>query len=300
MRILISGGSGFVGTALTAQLRKAGHSVGHLVRPGGKIYEGDVRWDPPEAAIDVAAMQGVDTVVHLSGASIADGRWTPQRKAILRSSRIDSTRVLVDAIANLRRKPAAFICASAIGYYGDRGNEVLTETSEPGPDFLALLVRDWEAEALRAEAAGIRTARLRFGIILSANGGALSQMLLPFKFFIGGRLGSGSQWMSWIALEDAVNIVRSAIEDEKISGPINVVAPNPVQNAEFARIAGKVLHRPAVMQVPAFVLRLGLGEMADSLLLASQGVVPGRLIAIGYKFRFETLEPALRAILSRP
>ncbi len=270
------------------------------MRPGGAVSEGDVRWDPPEATIDVPAMEGVEAVVHLSGASIADGRWTPQRKAILRSSRIDSTRVLVDTISNLRRRPAAFICASAVGYYGDRSNEVLTETSEPGTDFLALLVRDWEAEAMRAEANGIRTVRLRFGLILAAEGGALPQMLMPFKFFIGGRLGGGNQWMSWVALDDAVNVAQRAIEDARVSGPVNVVAPHPVQNAEFTRAVGKTLHKPAVMHVPAFVLRMALGEMADSLLLASQGVVPSRLIAMGFPFRFETLEPALRAILRRP
>lgn len=300
MRILISGASGLVGSVLTTQLRNAGHSVGHLVRPGGNVSEGDVRWDPPEATIDVAAMEGVDAVVHLSGASIADGRWTPQRKAVLRSSRIDSTRVLVDTISNLRRRPATFVCASAIGYYGDRSNEVLTEASEPGADFLALLVRDWEAEAMRAEANSIRTVRLRFGLILAAEGGALPQMLMPFRFGIGGRLGSGNQWMSWIALRDAVNIAQRAIEDGRVSGPANVVAPHPVQNSEFTRVVGKVLHKPAVMHVPAFVLRLALGEMADSLLLASQGVVPSRLIAMGYSFQFGALEPALRAILSRP
>ena len=199
MKILISGASGLTGKALVSALGARGHSVARLVRPGAARSDGDIAWDPLAATIDVAAMEGADAVVHLSGASIAEGRWTAKRKALIRSSRIDTTRVLVDALASLRKKPRVFVCASAIGYYGDRGDEVLTESSTNGMDFLALAVRDWEAEAVRAETSGIRVARLRFGVILSGEGGALPLMLLPFKFGLGGRLGSGEQWMSWIA-----------------------------------------------------------------------------------------------------
>jgi uncharacterized protein len=295
----MSGASGLVGEALGRALRTNEHTTARLVRPGGRASEGDVRWDPSSAMIDTAAMEGADAVVHLSGASIADGRWTPARKALLRSSRIDSTRLLVDALARLRQKPRVLVCASATGYYGNRGDEVLTEQSEPGTDFLALLARDWEAEAMRARAARIRTVLLRFGIILDARGGALPKMLLPFRFGAGARIGSGTQWMPWIALEDAVGIARAAIADERYAGAINTVAPNPVRNAEFTRIVARVLRRPAVFAVPAFALRAVLGEMAQPLLLASTRAVPQRLTELGYAFRFVELEAALRSILSR-
>jgi uncharacterized protein (TIGR01777 family) len=242
-------------------------------------------------------MEGTDAVVHLSGASIANGRWTAERKAILRSSRIDSTRVLVDAMMHLRQKPRVFVSASATGYYGDRADEVLTESSEPGTDFLALLARDWEAEATRAEFGGIRTVRLRFGIILSADGGALPKMITPFKFGLGGRLGSGNQWMPWIVLEDAVGIAHAAIADERFAGVLNVVAPNPLRNTEFTRAVASTLHRPAIFAAPAFALRIALGEMAEPLLLSSQRVIPEKLLAIGYPFRFVDLAAALPALL---
>jgi uncharacterized protein (TIGR01777 family) len=235
----------------------------------------------------------------LSGASIAEGRWTGKRKAILRSSRVDSTRVLVDTLASLRRKPRVLVSASAIGYYGNRADEILTESSAQGTDFLSLLARDWEAEAMRAESSGVRTVLLRFGVILSATGGALPMMLMPFRYGVGGRLGSGKQWISWITLEDAVGIVRAAVFNEQLSGPVNVVTPNPVTNSEFTRIVAATLHRPAIFPAPAFALRLALGEMADALLLASQRVVPERLIAIPYPFRFADLSAALQAILAR-
>jgi len=285
-----------MGEAIGGALRAQGHTVVRLVRPGGSRSAGDVAWNPLTANIDVAAMEGVEAVVHLSGASVAEGRWTEERKAVLRSSRIDTTRVLVDALASLPRKPRVLVCASAIGYYGDRGDEILTESSSNGTDFLALLVRDWEAEAVRAEIGGIRVVRLRFGVILSGDGGALPLMLLPFKFGLGGRLGSGKQWMSWIALEDVAGIVCAAIANDRFVGALNVVAPNPMRNAEFTRIVAHVLHRPAIFDAPPFALRLSLGEMADALLLASQRVTPKRLAELGYDFRLQEFEPALRAI----
>jgi uncharacterized protein (TIGR01777 family) len=299
MKILISGASGLAGTALTKSFRAERHTVAHFVRPGGAASPGDIAWNPARASVDVAAMEGADAVVHLSGASIGDGRWTAARKAALRSSRVDSTRLLVDALGKMRRKPSAFLCASAIGYYGNRGDEILTEESERGIGFLPLLARDWEAEAIRAEEIGIRTVRMRFGVILSAEGGALPQMIVPFKFGVGGRLGSGKQWMSWIALEDVVGITRAMIADERFHGAINVVAPEPVQNEGFTRVLAHVLHRPAIFPAPAFALRLAFGEMADALLLVSQRVRPARLAAAKYAFQCANLEAALRGILAK-
>jgi uncharacterized protein (TIGR01777 family) len=297
MKILISGASGLVGTALTSVFRPEGHTVGHLVRPGRTARPEDIRWDPTSATADLAALEGADAIVHLSGASIAGGRWTPARKQILRSSRVDTTRALVDSLARLRQKPGVFVSASAVGYYGSRGDQVLTESKLPGTDFLSLLARDWEAEAMRAQASGIRTVMLRFGVILSAEGGALPTMIAPFKFGVGGRLGSGKQWMSWIAIEDAIGIIRFAIANAQLSGPVNVVAPHPIRNAEFAAVVAKVLRRPAIFPAPAFVLRLALGEMADALLLVSQRVRPEKLLEMDYRFHFEDLGTALRAVI---
>lgn len=297
MKVLISGGSGLIGSALTNTLRADGQVVSHFIRPGGKAAPGDVLWNPSRATVDVPALEGHDAIVHLGGASIADGRWTDKRKAILRSSRVDSTRVLVDSLTHLKQPPRVFVCASAIGYYGDRGDELLTESSGYGNDFLAILCRAWEAEATRASANGIRTVTTRFGVILATQGGALPQMLTPFKLGVGGRLGSGKQWISWVALEDVVKVLRTAIDNENVNGPVNVVAPQPVRNSEFTRVLAGVLHRPAVFPAPAFALRLALGQMADALLLSSQRVQPEKLAKISYKFRYETLQSALQAIL---
>src|ERR1700720_1940042 len=300
MKILISGSSGLIGSAAATALKSDGHNVVHLVRPGKATNPGDVQWDPMRATVDVAGLEGIDVVIHLSGAGIADGRWTEERKQLLRTSRIDTPRVLVDSLSRLKQKPRVLIVASAIGYYGSRGDEILTESSTSGTDFLALVCRDWEAEASRAAAMGIRTVMLRFGIILSGKGGAVPRMLTPFKRGLGGRLGNGQQWMSWIAIEDVIGIIPHAIANEQVSGPLNVVAPNPVQNEEFTRLLAAVLHRPAIFPAPAFLLRLALGEMADAVLLGSDRVKPERILAAGYKFRFEILEPALRAaVLSR-
>lgn len=300
MKVLISGGSGLVGAALTSSLRRDGYTVCRMVRPGSQAAGGDVQWNPLNALVDVPAMEGFDAVVHLSGASIAGERWTSKRKQVLRSSRVDSTRVLVDALAHLNQPPRVFVCASAIGFYGDRGDEVLTESSGHGNDFLSILCRAWEAEAARAAGSGIRTVIMRFGIVLSTDGGALPRMLTPFKFGAGGRLGSGKQWMSWIALEDVVRVLRGAMDDASWTGPVNLVAPEPVRNAEFTRVLASVLHRPAIFPAPALALRLALGEMADALLLSSQRVQPECLQRYGYAFRYENLEAALHAALSKP
>jgi uncharacterized protein len=297
VRILISGASGLVGTAATSALRAEGYEVGRLVRPGRKADAADVPWDPAAGTVDCDAVERIDAIIHLAGAGIGDARWTEARKKVLRGSRVDSTRTLVDAISRLRRKPPVLLAASAVGYYGDRGDEVLTESSAAGSGFLATAARDWETESLRAQAFGVRTVLLRFGMILSARGGALPTIATTFKLGLGGRLGSGKQWISWIALEDVLGVIRAALDDERFSGPVNVVAPNPVRNAEFTRALARTLHRPALFAAPAFALRLALGEMAGELLLASQRVQAQKLLAAGFAFRLPDLEPALNSIL---
>src|SRR3984957_3763077 len=296
-RVLISGGSGLIGSALTAALRADGVIVNHMVRRKEPTSPGEVAWTPTSAIVDIAAMEGHDAVVHLGGANLAQGRWTKSRKQILRNSRVDTTRVLVDALARLQKKPSVFICASGVGYYGSRGDEILTEGSGNGSDFLGMTCRAWEAEATRANSNGIRTVIARFGVILAAHGGALPAMVTPFKLGLGARLGSGKQWMSWITLPDVVAILRCAIEVPTWSGAYNVVAPSPVQNAEFTRVLAKVLHRPAFLAAPAIPLRLVLGEMADSLLLASQRAEPAKLQAASYRYHQENLQAALHDIL---
>jgi uncharacterized protein (TIGR01777 family) len=297
MRVVISGASGLVGTALLRALRAEGVQASSLARPSKPLSEGDVRWDPRTGEVDLAALEGADAVVHLAGASIASGRWTEARKQLLRTSRVDATRNLVSALARMERKPSVLISASAVGYYGNRGDEVLTEASPPGDDFLARLAVDWEAEAARAEQHGIRVVLLRFGVILAREGGALERMLLPFRLGLGGRLGSGRQWMSWIALADAVRLIQHALSNAELRGPVNAVAPNPVTNAEFTKTLGRVLRRPVIFPVPAFALRLLLGELADALLLSSQRVLPQRLLERNYRFLHAELDDALAKIL---
>ncbi len=247
--------------------------------------------------MNLAAAEGADVVVNLAGASIGGGRWTARRKVLLRSSRVDLTERLVAGLGRLKKPPSILVSASAIGYYGDRGEEPLTEASASGKDFLATISRDWEAAAMKAEQFGMRTVIARFGIVLAKNGGALPQMLTPFKMGVGGRIGSGKQWMSWVALDDAVGAIRLAIGDGAVRGPLNVVAPNPVRNADFTRVLARVLRRPAIFPAPAFALRLMLGEMADALLLSSQRVVPQELSERGFRFQYADLESALRRAL---
>ncbi len=288
MKILVTGSSGLVGTALVKALGRDGHMVCRLMRPesaaNNEVKDGfNVAWNPATGELGGAGV-GPDAVVNLAGASIAGGRWSAERKAVLRASRIDTTRALVEALAKMNVRPSVLVSASAIGIYGNRGDELLTEESKAGADFLAGLAREWEAEALKAEALGIRVVLARFGIILSREGGALAKMLLPFKLGAGGRLGSGQQWMSWVTLDDVVGIVRMAIEKAAVRGAVNVVAPQPVKNAEFTKVLAKALHWPALFPAPVFALRLALGEMADALLLSSQRVTPKRLEMAGYRF----------------
>jgi uncharacterized protein (TIGR01777 family) len=263
---------------------------------GGSKEGIEVAWNPTAAELGEAAVGG-DAVVNLAGASIAEGRWTAERKALLRSSRVDTTRALVIALEKMTARPKVLVSASAIGFYGDRGDEELKEESTSGSDFLAGVCREWETEALKAEALGIRVVLARIGIVLAREGGALPKMMLPFRFFAGGKIGSGEQWMSWIALEDLVGILRYAIENRAIRGALNVVAPQPLQNAEFTKVLARAMHRPAFFPAPALALRLALGEMADALLLASQRVVPSRLKQLGYKFQHPDLSGALAVLL---
>jgi uncharacterized protein (TIGR01777 family) len=299
MKVLVSGSSGLVGAALAESLRRGGHQVARLVRPGSELGAADVRWDPVSGELDSAAAEGADAIVNLAGASIAEGRWNEARKRVLRSSRVDATRHLVAALTKLKKAPKTLVSASAIGYYGDRGEEALTEESAPGGDFLAQLTRDWEAAAARAEQSQIRTVILRFGVILAAHGGALAKMLTPFKLGLGGKIGTGQQWMSWLTLGEAVGLVRHALETASLRGAVNAVSPVPVRNDDFTRALGKALHRPTIFPMPAFAARAAFGEMADALLLSSQCVLPRRLESAGYRFQAPELNGALRAILEK-
>ena len=298
MNVLITGSSGMIGAAVAARLRANGHTVLPLVRPPRIAGPGEIGWNPETGELDLEKAADAQAVVNLAGESIAGSRWSETRKALLRSSRIDTTRKLVDALARLDPRPKVLVSASAVGYYGNRGDEILTEDSAPGDDFLARLVREWEREARRAEEFGIRTVLFRFGIVLSANQGALAQMLGPFRMGVGGRLGSGRQWMSWISLVDATSLIDEAITNEGWSGPYNAVAPDAVTNAEFTRTLARALHRPAAFPVPPMALRALFGEMADAALLASQRVEAKRVTDHGYSYSYERLEPTLRELLT--
>lgn len=297
MRILVSGSHGLVGKALIRSLSADGHEIARLVR-GKPSGGGEIEWHPNEGRIDASALEGLDAVVHLAGESIASGRWTDEKKRAIRDSRVKGTALLSNALARLSRPPSVFVSASAIGYYGDRRDEVLTEKSLPGNDFLAEVCVEWEKATRPGIEKGIRTVHARFGIILDANEGALAKMLTPFRMGIGGRIGNGKQWMSWIAIEDVVNGLISVIGDQSLSGPVNFVAPNAVTNAEFTKTLGRVLSKPTLFPVPVFGVRLAFGEMADALLLSSQRVKPAVLEKMGFKFTQPSLESALRNILA--
>jgi hypothetical protein len=299
LHVAISGASGLLGSALGPFLSTGGHRVTPLVR--GRASEGAIAWNPDTGSIDAAGLDGVDAVVHLAGAPIA-ARWTESRKRRIRESRLQGTRLLAETLAGLRHPPRVLISASGVGVYGNRGDEVLTESSpthDAPPDFFVELAREWEAATEPARSAGIRVVMLRLGVILTPAGGALQRMLPPFRLGIGGPLGSGRQWLSWIASDDAVGAVHQALMTDALSGPLNLAAPEPVRSREFAATLGRVLGRPAVFPVPAAGLRLLFGEMADVALLASQRVLPAKLEAAGYRFRFPALEGALRHMLGR-
>ena len=299
MKVAITGASGLLGSALVPFLTTGGHEVVRLVRRAPRAKD-EVRWDPEAGEIDAAALEGVDAVVNLSGENIAGGRWTDARKALLRSNRLGPTHLLAKTLAGLNRKPRVFVSASAIGYYGSRGDTWVTEKDAPADDFLSRLSVEWEKAAEPASNAGIRVVHPRIGIVLSPAGGALGKMLLPFKAGLGGVLGPGTQHMSWIAMDDLLGVVHHLLDRDDLAGPVNATAPEAVTNAVFTKTLGRVLGRPTVAPVPAFALRLALGEMADATLLASTRVRPERLLASGYRFRFPELESALRHVLGRP
>jgi uncharacterized protein (TIGR01777 family) len=298
MKILIGGSHGLVGTALVKSLEAAGHEISRLVRHYPNSSS-EIEWSPDRYSIALARIEGFDAVVNLAGESIAEGRWTDEKKRRIRESRVKGTKLLGDALANLAKPPTTFICASAIGYYGNRGDETLTESSAPGDDFLSEVCVEWEKATSLATEKGIRVVNARFGIILDTNGGALKKMLPPFRMGVGGKIGSGKQWMSWIALADVIGALNFALVTDTLRGPVNFVAPNPVINAEFTKTLGRVLSRPTLFPIPAFAVRLLFGEMGDALLLGNQRVEPERLKSTGYQFQYSQLEPALAAILQK-
>src|ERR1051326_8534843 len=295
MRVLITGASGLIGSALRGALRREGHEAVALVRRPVR-GAAEVQWNP--AAVDAAPFEGADAVVHLAGENIAGGRWTAERKQKILDSRKDGTRNLAQSIAAAGRKPEVLVSASAVGIYGNRGDEVLTESSASGDGFLAGVSRAWEEALAAARAAGVRVVSPRIGVVLDGKGGALPKMALPFKFGAGGRVGSGKQWMSWITLDDLVRLLIFAMTTDALRGPMNAVAPQSVTNREFTRALARVLHRPAIFPAPAFALRLAMGQMADELLLASQRVEPKVAMEAGFRFQYPQIESALRHVLS--
>ena len=299
MKIAITGASGFVGSALIPSLTGKGYQIVRLVRSQPKSGGTEIRWDPAAGTIDAPALEGFDAVIHLAGDPIAEGRWTEEKKGRIRESRVKGTRLLAETIAKLSQPPKVFLCASAVGWYGNRGDEILTEESSSGSGFLAEVGREWEEAAAPAAQKGVRIVKMRFGIILHPAGGALKKMLPPFRMGVGGPFGNGKQFMSWITLDDVVGAIAHALANDSLRGPVNTVAPNPVTNWEFSKTLGKVLHRPVLLSVPAFAARILFGEMADEALLASAQVQPAKLLAGGYRFLYPELEPALRHLLKK-
>lgn len=298
MRVLVSGASGLVGKELVKSFDAKGYDVYKLVRKTPS-NDKEIQWDPEEGKIQVDKLEGFDAMVHLSGDNLSSGRWTEDKKRKIRDSRIASTFLLTTAMQELEKKPEVFISASAIGFYGSRGDEIMTESSEPGDNFLSWVCRDWEKAVDPATVAGVRAVNLRIGMVLSGSGGALKKMLPGFIAGMAGNLGSGNQYMSWISIQDLVNVIHFAIDNKEVKGPINCVAPEPVRNKQFTKTLAKVLSRPAVIHAPAFGLRLAFGEMADAIMLSSTRVIPERLTQLGFQFEHPTLESAFRHILRK-
>jgi uncharacterized protein (TIGR01777 family) len=297
MKVLISGATGLVGSALSAFLSTGGHTPVRLNRPSGATD--GAHWDPDRGIAPPHEFEGFDAVIHLAGENVAGGRWTAARKRRIVESRVPPTRILCETLAKLKSPPKVLLCASAVGYYGDRGDELLDESSPRGAGFLADACVDWEAACEPARAAGIRVCNMRLGVVLAGNGGALPNMLPPFKLGLGGEIAGGKHWMAWVAIDDVVGAFHHALMTDSLSGPVNVVAPRAVTNTEFTKTLGHVLRRPTIFAMPRFVARTIFGEMADELLLASQHVVPQRLQETRYEFRFPNLEGALRHVLGR-
>ena len=298
LQIAITGATGLIGRALVPLLAAAGHEVKRLVRSRDRLGPGDVYWNPAAGEIDDDGLDGLDAVVHLAGETVSE-RWTKAHKRAILESRVQGTGLLARTLARLPRPPRVLVSASAVGYYGDGGDRELDESSPTGTDFLAGVARAWEEAAAPAAARGIRVVHPRFGVVLNQSGGALERLLPPFRMGAGGKLSHGRQWMSWISLDDAVGALHFLLATHTLAGPVNVTAPNPVTNADFSHTLGHVLHRPAMATVPALALRLMFGEMADTMLLAGQRVLPRKLLAAGFQFRHPTLEEALRHELGR-
>ncbi|MCS7160173.1 MAG: TIGR01777 family oxidoreductase [Gemmatales bacterium] len=298
-RVLVSGSSGLIGSALVPSLQAAGHEVARLVRRPTQAPN-EIFWNPETGELDRAALEGFDAVIHLSGFGIAERRWNDEVKALIRNSRVQSTKLLAEALTSLSVKPRVLASASAVGYYGDRGMEELSEESPPGKDFLAQVCQEWESAALSAASAGIRVVCCRLGVVLSERGGALAKVRLPFLLCLGGRIGSGQQYWSWIHHQDAVRAFLFVLDQEALAGPVNFTSPEPVTNAEFTRTLGRVLRRPTIFPMPRFAARLVFGEMADALFLSSARVRPKKLLDAGFNFDYPNLEAALRHLLQRP
>lgn len=296
--ILITGATGLIGTRLTRALETAGRTVLKAVRRPAK-NAAEVRWVPERAEIDATRLEGIAGVVHLAGANIAGQRWSDSYKQEIRESRVKGTRLIAETLAKLTNKPRVFVCASAIGYYGDRGNEELTEDSPPGEGFLPDVCVAWENACQAARDAGIRTVNTRIGVVLSKDGGALKSMLLPFKLGMGGVVGNGRQYFSWMALDDIVSALEFVLSNDSLYGPVNLVSPQAVTNREYTKTLGKVLGRPTMFPLPAFAARIALGEMADELLLTSNRVLPTKLQAAGFNYAYPDLEAALRHELEK-
>lgn len=297
--ILVSGAAGLLGSRVCAALAAAGDRPVALVRRAPRPGADEVAYDPASGTIDAPACEGLDAIIHLGGTGIASGRWTPALRHDILASRVQGTSLIARMLPGLARPPRAFVCASAIGYYGPHGDEAVAESAPSGTGFLAEVCRAWEDATRPADAAGVRTVRARIGIVLAKDGGALERMLTPFRLGLGGPIGSGRQYMSWIALDDVVAALLFATQRDDLAGAVNVTAPTPVTNAEFGRTLGRVLGRPAVLPAPAFAIRLLLGDMGEQLILNGVRAVPARLEAAGFAFRHRTLEEALRAVLGR-
>jgi uncharacterized protein (TIGR01777 family) len=296
MKIAIAGASGLVGSALIPSLTQDGAAISRLVRSTARA--GEIEWHPNQDQLDAKSLEGFDVIINLAGENIAGGRWTDEQKRKIRDSRVSGTYLLSEAIAKMNARPGAFICASATGIYGDRDDETLDEQSESGGGFLAGVCREWEKACEPAIKAGVRVVNLRLGPILAREGGMLAKLLTPFKMGMGGKVGSGRQYVSWVALDDVVSAIKLAINDQSVRGPVNIVSPNPVTNEEFTRTLGHLLNRPTALAIPAFAARLAFGEMADEMLLAGQKVLPKKLLSLGFEFKYPELETALRRYVS--
>jgi uncharacterized protein (TIGR01777 family) len=299
MIVAVTGSTGLIGNALVSALEADGHLVRRVVRRPARVEDHEIRWDPAAGTIDAVELSGVDAIVHLAGANVAGRRWTAVYKAQIRESRVLGTRLLCKTIAGMMTKPAVFVSASAVGYYGNRGEEQVDESSPPGSGFLAEVCQQWESETAAARDAGVRVINLRFGVVLSRDGGALAQMLTPFKMGVGGVIGSGRQYISWITIEDAVRVIEFALLAAALTGPVNAVAPNPVTNRQFTEALGRVVGRPTILPMPAFAARVAFGEMADEMLLSGVRAQPHALENAGFAFQHPQLEAALRHILGR-